>query len=237
MGALQTAPNKLFQYRSLVEDRKKCILCTGLGMTNPSRIEDGKYDSDQIGPWTQWQGDLGAELMIVGQDWGGSEYFIDQKGIEDDHNITNINLKRLLASIGYEVALPGEPAKPASLFFTNAVLCLKPGRLTGAVSPQCFQNCGVRFLKPQIEILQPKVVVTLGLMPYKAVMNAYKRCPRNSMRGAVQTTESIGSTTLVPVYHCGYYGTISRTIEEQTRDWSRAGSILGKAEYLSPAVK
>jgi DNA polymerase len=33
------------------------------------------YDNQgHIGPWTQWQGNLNAELMIVGQDWGGTEY-------------------------------------------------------------------------------------------------------------------------------------------------------------------
>lgn len=164
---------------------------------------------------------------------GGADYFIDQEGTEDDDNITNVNLKILLASIGYEVALPGEAPRPASLFFTNAVLCLKPGRLTGGVNPQCFQNCGVEFLKPQIEIVQPKVLVTLGLMPYKAVMRAYRRTHKNSMRDAVQTTEPLGSTTLIPVYHCGYYGTLSRTIEEQKMDWRRAGSVLKGPNWQS----
>lgn len=73
MRAAQAPTNKLFQYQALVEDRKMCNACTGLipKMINPSSIESGKYDTDQIGPWTQWQGDLNAELMIVGQDWGG----------------------------------------------------------------------------------------------------------------------------------------------------------------------
>src|SRR6476620_11489577 len=163
MAAPTTATTKLFQYHELVADRKKCVLCAGLKMANPSNIECGKYDSDQIGPWTQWHGNLSAELMIVGQDWGGVDYFVDQEGIEDDDNITNINLQMLLASIGYEIALPLERPKPAALFFTNAVLCLKPGRLTGSVRSGCFRNCGVEFLKPQIDLVQPKVVVTLGL--------------------------------------------------------------------------
>jgi uracil-DNA glycosylase len=84
----------------------------------------------------------------------------------------------------------------------------------------------VEFLKPQIELVQPKVVVTLGLLPYKAVMHAYKHPPQKSMRDAVHTTEMLGPATLVPVYHCGYFGTLSRTIEEQKRDWQRIAAIL-----------
>ena len=218
--------NKTVAYQQLVARRKACSACVPLGMTNPSVCAGGQYDTNEIGPWTQWHGSLNADLMVVGQDWGGREYFIDEKGVETDDNDTNSNLQILLASVGYKIALPWEPQKPAGLFFTNAVLCLKPGRLTGSVKARCFRNCGVEFLKPQIELIQPKVVVTLGLLAYKAVMRAYNRRPRATMRDAVQTTERLGPSTLVPVYHCGYYGTLSRSLDEQQKDWQRVEAVL-----------
>ena len=218
--------DKSAQYKQLVTRRKDCRLCVPLNMTNPSVCADGRYDTEHIGPWTQWQGSLDAEVMGIGQDWGGRDYFIDEKGVETDDNETNTNLQILLASIGYEIGLPRQPRKSDGLFFTNAVLCLKPGRLTGSVKAGCFINCGVGFLKPQIELLQPKAVVTLGLLAYKAAMRAYGRRPRTSMRDAVQTTEVLGPSTLVPVYHCGYYGSLSRNLEEQKKDWQRVSAVI-----------
>jgi DNA polymerase len=218
--------DKTEEYHWLVEQRKECTACVSLGMTNPSVCADGVYDSDHIGPWSQWHGSLDADLMIIGQDWGGREYYIDQQGVETDDNDTNRNLQTLLASIGYDIALPCQPRKRVKLFFTNAVLCLKPGRLTGSVKAACFKNCGIAFLRPQIDLIQPKAVVTLGLQAYKAVMRAYGRRPRQSMRDAIQTTEVLGSSTLVPVYHCGYYGTLSRPLEGQKQDWQRVKPLL-----------
>lgn len=218
--------DKSATYQQLVARRKECRACVALNMTNPSVCADGQYDTEHIGPWTGWHGSLDADLMVVGQDWGGCEYFIDEKGVETDDNDTNTNLQLLLASIGYEIGLPWEPRKSDGLFFTNAVLCLKPGRLTGSVKAECFINCGVGFLKPQIELVQPKAVVTLGLLAYKAVMRAYGLRPQTSMRDAVLTTEVLGPSTLVPVYHCGYYGTLSRSLEEQKRDWQRVRAVL-----------
>jgi len=45
-------------------------------------------------------------------------------------------------------------------------------------------------------------------------------------RRRAQTTELLGATTLVPVYHCGYYCTLSRSLEEQKKDWQRAVAAL-----------
>jgi DNA polymerase len=220
--------NKNERYRSLVENRKACHICIPLDMINPSRFEGGQYDTSHIGPWTQWYGCHDADIMIVGQDWGGREYFKDKRGQEPADNPTNVTLQFLLESIGYEISLPTEPHKTARLFFTNAVLCLKPGRLTGSVKTRCFTNCGVNFLKPQIEIIRPKVVVTLGFMAYKAVMRAYNRQAKKTMRQTIGTVETLGSTILVPVYHCGYYGLLSRPLVQQKSDWQLVLTALNR---------
>jgi hypothetical protein len=44
--------------------------------------------SGHIGPWTQWQGKLDADLRVMVQDWGGVEYFFEHKGLEEDTNTT-----------------------------------------------------------------------------------------------------------------------------------------------------
>ena len=123
------------RYAQLVTARRACTACATLKLTNPSRCEGGIYDtSGHIGPWSQWQGNLNANLMVIGQDWGGVEYFTDKRGLEQDNNETNSRLIELLDGVGIQVKLPATTSGERLLFFTNAALCLRPGRLTGPVS-------------------------------------------------------------------------------------------------------
>jgi hypothetical protein len=65
----------------------------------------------------------------------------------------------LLGSIGIEIAT-STPADVGggAVFLTNAVLCLKDGGMQTKVMPECFTNCGVRFLRPTIDLIMPKAV-------------------------------------------------------------------------------
>ena len=178
--------DKTATYQKLVARRKACRACESLGLTNPSACAGGQFDTHHIGPWTTWYGNLDADIIIIGQDWGGQDYFLKNHGADTDDNPTNSNLQTLLASVGYPIALQHQPQVSIKLFFTNAVLCLKSGGLTGPVKAACFRECGSEFLKPQIELVQPKVVVTLGFGAYKAVMRVYGLRPLPSMREAVK---------------------------------------------------
>jgi uracil-DNA glycosylase family 4 len=223
-----SAPKQL-AYNELVAVRRACRTCLPLGLTNPTDCQNGIYDNTgHIGPWTRWHGDLDASLMIVGQDWGGVEYYLEHKGLEEDKNPTNRNLIKLLASIGIEINLPTVAASTHGLFFTNAVLCLKQGRMLGPVKTACFNHCGA-FLRKQIEIINPKVVATLGLHAYRAVLRSYGLGSHTRMRAAVAEPDLMvlpNGTTLVPVYHCGNNGLRSRTLAEQTNDWKRVEAAL-----------
>jgi uracil-DNA glycosylase family 4 len=225
-----TKTDKRHAYLKLVEKRKGCHSCEDHGLTNPSVCRGGVYDNtEHIGPWTQWQGNLDAELMVIAQDWGGAEYYIGCEGLEKDTNPTNKRVCELLASVGIQIQLPKQ-TREGPLFFTNAVLCLRPGLLTGpAIKSRCFTNCSTAFLRPQVEVVNPKVVVTLGRMAYRSLMTGYGKKPKERMREAVNDiVELNGSTWLVPVFHPGNNGTRSRSFEKQKEDWLRVRKVLDK---------
>jgi len=116
--------DKRSTYDALIASRKACKVCHLL--ENPAQILGGQYDSSQIGPWTLWQGNLDAEIMIVGQDWGDVRYFTTNAGHEAVRNPTNEMLAKLLASIGIRIDPPSpQDDGGGSLFLTNAILCLK----------------------------------------------------------------------------------------------------------------
>jgi Uracil DNA glycosylase superfamily len=143
------------------------------GLVNPAECDGGIYDSDQVGPWSLWQGNLGEDLMVVGQDWGDTRYFIANGGRDARRNPTNENLRVLLLSIAIEIPSTAPGDAGGNVFLTNAILCLKDGGMQGKVRPEWFANCGARFLQPTIDIIAPRVVATLGECAHRTVTAAY----------------------------------------------------------------
>lgn len=214
-------------YRALVAERKQCQRCPGL--MNPSKCDDGVHDSDEIGPWTRWQGALNAELLVIGQDWGDVDYFREHRGLDVPDNRTNRAVVRLLAEAGVEIQPVGESSSRGTVFLTNAILCLKTGGMAAPVRSAWFRECGLRFLRPQIEIIRPWIVVTLGERAYRSVCAAFSIRPE-PFRRAVERPDPanlLPDVALHPVYHCSprvLAGT--RVWEQQCADWRRIGAAL-----------
>lgn len=213
-------------YGELVAQRKACHRCSGL--INPSTRPD--LDSDQIGPWSRWQGNLEAEVLVVGQDWGDTRYYEKNKGRDRADNPTNETLRKLMEVAGLHIDLPGPDTSGLGVaFFTNAILCLKEGGMQAAVNPVWFENCGRLFLRPTIELVKPKIVITLGERAYRAVCGAYglrARGFRAAVEGEPEQLSDSGPL-LLPVYHCGArILNTHRPFERQKQDWIRAGRVL-----------
>lgn len=113
-----------------------------------------------------WRGDvLGGPLP---------RYFPDAPIMLVAHNYDSINAHRRAKARGGEVdssfwrdrlipyfTLAG--IEPASVFFTNALMGCKPGSATGdmPVVPGYEEQC-LDFLRQQIEIVKPRVVIAFG---------------------------------------------------------------------------
>ena len=133
----------------------------------------------------------------------------------------------LLDSIGIHVEHRLQPAGEQKLFFTNSVLCLRPGNLTtGTAKAGWFRNCS-GFLSQQVNIVNPKVVITLGHKAYRALLQAYRLKPKAKMQDAVEDVTALpNGSKLIPMYHPGYWGTRARSLEEQKQDWQRVKLAL-----------
>lgn len=217
-------------YDALVAERKACRSCVGL--TNPAAIAGGRYDSLEIGPWTLWQGCLDAKLMVIGQDWGDVDCLEADEGRDSPNNPTNAQLRHLFSVAGIDITPAGTRDTKSSHFFTNAVLCLKEeGKgLSAPVFAAWFRECGPRFLRPQIEIIRPRIVVTLGAWAYYSVAYAFGfRAER--LRDAVELDPPrtlLSNVALMPVYHCSPRVLASwRKRDQQEADWHRIGKALG----------
>jgi uracil-DNA glycosylase len=169
--------------------------------------------------------------MVVGQDWGDTRYYQKHLGLDDLKNPTMRTLEKLLASVGITTSLRSYGSGASGLFLTNAVLCLKGGGLQGDVQRSWFENCGTRFLRPQIDLIGPKVVVALGQRAYEASLGAYD-IKRGNFRSAVESESGLllpNGSRVFAVYHCGNrILNTHRKFDQQLQDWVRIGRALGK---------
>lgn len=214
--------DKSARYAEVVQSRRSCLDC-GPSQVRPLWYCDkDEFGSQHIGPWTDWQDNLNAELMVVGREWGEKNY-LGQKGRDLDRDPTNGNLLQLIHSIDEPLGFvpigpPSQYQGPGTTlcgphYFTNAMLCLRRGgassrRDQDSPEQSCYDNCCSRFLRRQIELVQPLVVVTLGLTAYKATARGYGIRPAATMHKAVEqhSPQLTERKTLVPVFHPGYWG-------------------------------
>lgn len=215
-------------YDDLVMRRKKCRACDGL--CNPGSKDLRNLDSNEIGPWTRLHGDLNASLMVVGQDWGDVNYYVQNSGLDNLNNPTMKNLQLLLNHIGMDVCLTKYGNRDVGLFLTNAILCLKTGGMQAAINSTWVSNCQSRFLKQQIEIVRPAVVVGLGARAFHAMLQCFGFA-KIQLRDAIADKTGIAiveGVRLFAAYHCGA-GTINRNrdLRQQKKDWTRIGKALG----------
>ena len=173
-----------------------------------------------------------AALVVVGQDWGDVASFVRNEGFEEPGNPTNARLAELLALAGVPIVAPTRLSRAGTVFFTNAILCLKSGGLQATVKQEWFSECGRRFLRPTIELVAPVAVVALGTHATRAVCDAFAiTCPKR-FSAAVDDIDGIAlpnGPTLFPRYHCGARSTnMNRGRNEQNADWIRLGRWLAQ---------
>jgi len=219
-------------YRVLVAKRKAHVFPPGL--LNPSKIEGGKFDSEQLGPWSRWQGDLNADVVILGQDWGDLAYFLKNEGIDSDKEQTCKNLRELAQGAGWDIGKPHTPV-PQRLFFTNALLGIREKNGKSGSIPSAWLDDSLPFLIGLLKIIQPKAIVSLGSLAYRAcrlAMHGKDRdlsIPKDAPLTKVRQLNPIlcpGKPDWFAFYHCGPLGLVNRSRELQMQDWEQLGEWL-----------
>lgn len=217
------------EYRQLVDERKVCRICSDR-LENASLIDQGKFDSDRIGPYTQWQGNLKAELMVVGQDFSDVAGFRAYRGWAGADVQTNRTLRELLACAGVTISGPAYGEPDDRLFFTNAVLCMKSGSRGGRqqdIPIRCFKNCS-SFLRRTVEIVAPTVVVTLGAGALEAARFAFPGTNGKPLREVVGRVLPLApNIALIPMYHPSPTVVNNhRSMDQMREDWRGLRGLL-----------
>jgi uracil-DNA glycosylase family 4 len=163
------------QFKELVKEAANCTLCPA--MCGRSAV------------LSELNGSLDARIMFIGEAPGrkGADrtrvpFSGDQSGANLDRFLNSINLTR------------------KEIFITSAALC-NPRSESGAnrkPTQKELSNCS-SFLRRTIELVDPRVIVTLG----SVALEALKRIQYHelSLKTAASQIHSWNDRVLVPIYH------------------------------------
>lgn len=174
-------------------------------------------------------GSPSATIMFIGEAPG--RLGADETHIPFHGDASGRNFERFIDQVGL---------RRADLFITNAVLC-NPRAPDGNNSTPTLaevHNCA-RFLASQIDIVKPKIIVTLGATALRALRAVENHAAELSTH--VRTVVPWQGRKLIPLYHPGQRALIHRSFHNQLADyqfvaeqWQRA---FKPAKRASPASK
>ncbi|HVS82244.1 MAG TPA: hypothetical protein VHE60_10985 [Pyrinomonadaceae bacterium] len=204
----------------------------------------GVYECDFVSPYTKSAGKLDAEIMFMLQDWSSDKSL---NSLDEDsatlgysrHVLTNRNLIRLLnATFGLTLR---------DAYGTNLFPFIKPGGMSADIPEADLIKAAREFALPQIRIVNPKLVICLGMQTFNAVreVSGLTSCP--SQDSAIKDPFDLpgAETRIWCQAHTGYWGQLNRNKGDAgrvSRDWRkmkrdvirRVGpQLAGKARRLA----
>ena len=167
-------------------------------------------------------GNLEAKIMFIGEAPG--RLGADDTGIPFHGDRAGHNFEELLDFVGIS---------REEIFITNAVLC-NPKDSKGNNSPPKsieIKNCS-NYLKRQIDLINPKIVVTLGLNALKATKLIENH--DLSLSTDIRTKNFWYKRILIPVYHPGQRAMIHRSMANQRSDYQFIAETIKNLEIKRP---
>ena len=237
------------EFRRLVEDVSRCHICERLvtlpHIENSECLENDDHglDTDRpyINRWNLWQGNLDADIMVIGQDYGQKEdgVAIEVCSWSNKKDQTNVRLKELFEKV-FKIDLD---SNEAPLFFTNMANCYRKKRTSGGMHSGWLPICANKYMERLIRIIRPKIIIVLGRSAFEALHcmeNLTVKCLDPIKSGKESYAEMIQhlyqidlgdeKIDVFPVYHPGANSQMNRTFEQQLEDWKKISEHYKKVK-------
>lgn len=198
----------------LFEELGNCNQCLSFPNLNKSLIniyQNLDFSVNIPSIWTDWFHRMDSSIMIIGQDWGPYQ---EMKALHDKLNYDKSNWKDLIESeksntkklLAYYIEQSSQGTYTLDdLFVTNAILCARKGnsyRGDNIDLKKSTLNCS-KYLLRQIEIVKPKVIVTLGYYPLLSLASIFGFPISKTLKETIQCYPEIKvcDFVIIPVYH------------------------------------
>jgi uracil-DNA glycosylase len=105
------------------------------------------------------------------------------------------------------------------------------GSLEKLLNQNTVEEFANNFIKPLIEMVNPKIIITLGLLPYRGIQSIFgDSIPKSRKLKDMVEQEPIKinkNLLLFPMFHCGSLGVNkNRSLVDQKRDWLKIRPYL-----------
>lgn len=198
----------------LFEELGNCNQCLSFPNLNKSLIniyQNLDFSVNIPSIWTDWFHRMDSSIMIIGQDWGPYQ---EMKALHDKLNYDKSNWKDLIESeksntkklLAYYIEQSSQGTYTLDdLFVTNAILCARKGnsyRGDDIDLKKSTLNCS-KYLLRQLEIVKPKVIVTLGYYPLLSLASIFGFPISKTLKETIQCYPEIKvcDFVIIPVYH------------------------------------
>jgi len=195
------------------------------GFENPPRDFD-----DYVSPYTKGASNVDSPIFVMLQDWGSTDAFAD--GISDKTRsvgytpsaATNRNLEaRLQEHFELEIR---------DVYATNLFPFIKQGSISARIPWNRLVEAAEQFAVKQIEIVEPRLVIALGLHCYQALRSVIKNSAGpGKLRIAIADPFEYGTGKIYCQAHTGW-GVAKRGREQTARDWEVMATWFAAAEPI-----
>jgi uracil-DNA glycosylase len=144
------------------------------------------------------EGDPAARILFVGEGPGRDEDLQGRPFVGKAGEL----LDKMLNAIGLE---------RSAVYICNVVKCRPPDNRTP--TPEEARTC-LSYLRRQIELIRPSVIVTLGATPLRELLGISTGITR--IRGQWQSLDMLGGIPVMPTFHPAY------VLRQYTQDVRRA---------------
>lgn len=182
----------------------------------------GAYECDHVSPYTKTAGNVNASVLVILQDWASDKFLagtFDPELRDKGRSLevrSNRTLERLLRE-HFDLAL-------AETYATNLFPFVKPGKMNSRVPQEDLRRVAEEFAWPQVEIVQPRLVVCLGLSVFNAISNCLGAKRHSHIQDAITTNLRYNGIQIYCQAHPGPQGQNNRNrggIERVRSDWKQ----------------
>ena len=219
-------------FEELLQSMSKCDKCTNFKGKEKSLINiynDYNFGSNIPSIWTDWFNRLDSKIMIIGQDWGP---YNDMEKLNSLLNDDKSNWKELIESEksntkklleNYIKDSSNNKYSLNDIFVTNAIMCARQGdnyRGNNIDLKKSTLNCS-NFLLRQIEIVKPRVIITLGYYSLMSLSNLMDFKIEKTLKETIKEYPEIckGDYIIIPLYHPVAQIKKSEQLEQYKRIW------------------
>ena len=226
---------KSCEFDKLITELAKCNMC--LNLKDKSLINFYEYDIAKNIPsiWTDWYNRLDSELFIIGQDWGPYQDMVALyerfKNGEDFHDLIDseksLTKKKLFNYLSISSKLENFEYNSDNIYITNAIMCARTGntyRGNNINLDYSTKSCS-KFLEKQIDIVKPKVIITLGYYPLKSLAMIFDFRIEDNLSKTIEKYDviKVKDYVIIPLYHPTAQINNEIQIERYRKIWKELG--------------